>query len=43
MPPYWIDHFEALGEAVPEGAPGTNPADMSRHEAIEIVYRYHLP
>ncbi len=43
MPAYWIDHFAALGEPIPEGVPGTNPDDMSRHPAITIVHRYHLP
>ena len=28
--PYWISHYEALGVAIPEGAPGTNPNDLSR-------------
>ena len=30
LPEYWIKHFEELGLSVPEGMPGTNPADMSR-------------
>jgi hypothetical protein len=40
MPLYWIEHFAALGEAIPEGIPGTNPDELSRDEAIEIVHRY---
>ncbi len=40
MPAYWTGHFEALGEAIPEGVPGTNPDDMSRNVAIRIVHRY---
>lgn len=40
MPPYWIAHFEALGEPIPEGVPGTNPHDMSHDEDIKIIHRY---
>jgi len=38
---YWVQHFEKLGKPVPEGEPGTNPADMSKSPVIEIVYRYY--
>lgn len=37
---YWIKHFEKLGKTVPEGKPGTNPADMTKSPVIEIVYKY---
>lgn len=37
MPAYWTEHFAALGEPVPEGVLGTNPADMARDPAIRIV------
>lgn len=30
LPQYWVEHFAAQGIVVPEGAPGTNPTDMSR-------------
>ena len=30
LPQYWSDLFGALGMAVPEGVPGTNPTDLSR-------------
>ena len=30
LPRYWKRHFNKLKMAVPEGVPGTNPADMSR-------------
>ncbi len=40
MPPYWTEHFAALGEPIPEGVHGTNPDDMSRDQAIVIVHRY---
>lgn len=30
MPAFWVELFEKLGEAIPEGVPGTNPNDMAR-------------
>ncbi len=33
--PYWIKHYEAMGLSVPEGAPGTNPNDLSRDPLLE--------
>ncbi|MGI6572830.1 MAG: YiiX/YebB-like N1pC/P60 family cysteine hydrolase [Fermentimonas sp.] len=39
--PYWVKHFEKLGEPVPEGEPGTNPADMVRSPVIDIVHEYY--
>lgn len=38
---YWIKHFEKLGQAVPEGEPGTNPADMTQSPVIKIVHKYY--
>jgi uncharacterized protein YycO len=38
---YWIKHFEELDQIVPEGEPGTNPADMARSPVIEIVHEYY--
>lgn len=29
-PAYWVEHFAARGEPIPEGVPGTNPSEMSR-------------
>lgn len=40
MPPYWIAHFAALGEAIPEGEPGTNPAAMAEDERLQEVHRW---
>lgn len=40
MPQYWIELFDQLGEPIPEGAPGTNPQDMSREEILEEVFRW---
>ena len=30
MPQYWTAHFERLGMPIPEGVPGTNPAEMAQ-------------
>ena len=38
---YWIKHFEKLGKPVPDGEPGTNPADMAQSPLIEIVHTYY--
>lgn len=40
LPQFWIDHFAAMDEPIPEGVPGTNPQDMSREKFLKIVYRY---
>lgn len=42
MPEYWTELFARLGEPVPEGVPGTNPADMSAEECIEHLYTGRL-
>ncbi len=41
LPAYWAEHFAALGMPVPEGVTGTNPNDMARDPAVEIVWRYY--
>ena len=38
---YWLKHFEELGKDVPEGEPGTNPADMTKSPVIKIVHKYY--
>lgn len=40
MPHFWIELFDGLGEEIPEGMPGTNPADMSRDSALVEVCRW---
>ena len=40
LPAFWRELFEALGEPVPEGVPGTNPNDMSKEPVLKEVYRY---
>ena len=41
LPAYWSEHFAALGMPVPEGVAGTNPNDMARDPAVELVWRYY--
>ncbi len=36
--PWWLDYFEALGKPVPEGAPGSHPALLSRSEYLKVVH-----
>lgn len=40
MPQFWIELFERAGEDIPEGAAGTNPADMARDTALTKVRRW---
>lgn len=40
MPRFWIELFGKQGEEIPEGVPGTNPADMSRDTALVEVFRW---
>ena len=40
MPVFWSELFERLGEPIPEGLPGTNPADMSRDSALTEIRRW---
>lgn len=35
--PYWVAHFDALGLPVPQGAPGTNPNDLSRSLHLQFI------
>lgn len=35
--PFWRQHYAAQGLDVPEGAPGTNPGQLSRNEAVTIL------
>ena len=37
MPPYWEQLFEAMGMAVPQGVPGTNPQRMSESDRLKTV------
>ena len=39
MPQFWIELFEKLGEEIPEGMPGTNPADMAQESVLREVRR----
>lgn len=37
LPPYWIEHFKALGTPVPEGVDGTNPTALSRSPLLRRI------
>ena len=37
LPPYWEWLFESMGAEVPQGIPGTNPADMAQSPLLEDV------
>lgn len=39
---YWRDFYGRRGMAVPEGAPGTNPGELSRRPQITILGRYPI-
>lgn len=36
---YWTQFYARRGMTVPEGRPGTNPAELSRRKAVKIVGR----
>ena len=37
---YWLEFYRQRGMNVPEGAPGTNPGELSRRPQITIIGRY---
>jgi hypothetical protein len=38
--PFWESHFKKLNVDIPEGMPGTNPADMAKLPVIDIVHTF---
>lgn len=38
--PFWETHFQKLNASVPEGEPGTNPADMAKLQVINIIHTF---
>ena len=38
--PYWLEHYTTRGLKVPEGEPGTNPAQLLQHPALHIIARF---
>lgn len=40
LPTFWQQLFDRLGEPVPEGVLGTNPAAMAQDTLLHEVYRY---
>lgn len=39
---YWRDFYTRRGMVVPEGAPGTNPGELSRRPQVTIVGRFPI-
>lgn len=39
IPDYWKQQYEKLNKPVPEGAPGSNPGDLSRRPELKIGYK----
>ncbi|MBQ0114349.1 MAG: hypothetical protein KBT10_00505 [Bacteroidales bacterium] len=37
IPDFWVRRYGERGMAVPEGAPGTNPGEMSRRSCVNII------
>ncbi len=40
---YWLEFYRHRGMAVPEGAPGTNPGELSRRPQVTVLGFYSLP
>lgn len=36
---YWLDYYHQAGKKVPEGAPGSNPGQLSRSKKITVLYQ----
>lgn len=36
---FWKKHYAKIGRTVPEGAPGSNPGEMSRRTDIKVMYK----
>lgn len=39
IPEFWVRHYAARGLSVPEGAPGSNPGELSRRPQVTILGR----
>lgn len=39
--PFWVEHFQKLNKEIPEGKPGSNPADMAKSEVLEMVHFFY--
>lgn len=40
LPEFWVNLYKELGQPVPEGVLGTNPADLSKDKRLTEIYRY---
>ena len=38
--PFWTDFYKRRGMEVPEGQPGSNPGELSRHKSVRIIRRW---
>jgi hypothetical protein len=34
---FWKEYYRKAGKEVPEGAPGSNPGDLSRNPKVKII------
>lgn len=41
--PFWIEQFKGLHRAIPEGAPGSNPAQLSRSSKLNVIGLLSIP
>lgn len=37
LPDYWVKHYQKKGISIPEGAPGSNPGELSRRPQVRIL------
>ena len=37
LPDYWVKHYQKKGIPIPEGAPGSNPGELSRRPQVRIL------
>ncbi len=38
---YWKKYYAKAGRSVPEGAPGSNPGDLSQRKEVKILYQLY--
>ena len=43
IPAFWTGHYGKRGLPVPEGAPGSNPSELSRRREVEIIGVLEVP
>ncbi|MFK0571394.1 YiiX/YebB-like N1pC/P60 family cysteine hydrolase [Endozoicomonas sp.] len=35
--PFWVEHYQSIGQEIPEGLPGSHPALLSRSDKLKLV------